>query len=423
MDDAPPLVRLPSPTLPPGLKPVPTLEGHDDERATTLRRLLEKGHVSVAPLREPKLILHSHLPHLLGSAYLLGASSTLLEELYEHEVSTLVQVDDNFIRGDAITRENWRDFLTQKSYTVAYVDFFDREIKQQNGDWRQVLKSYLCSGPEPLINGYAGGLGHPFIHLAYSWELQSPTVASEALSLGCTEYFGVHHLLDQYPPDNSTYKTTSLADVIHRIYKDKRFDNLFPEQGITNIEVLLQKRYEAVLEHWNAWHVSDSLVQLEHCCDMSVLLAIGTGNREAKYDFYLVHTMTVAHALRVLWDQFPTEQRICILRQYALFLILVYICQKKPAFEANIIDTILSVDLGGQDWESVRAKALGHQWLKDSHFFKVVRAPMAFEETYGKKDNFYLKASAKFIAEFDGWEGFGLGVEGFLPSRDGYKPT
>ncbi|GIJ90433.1 hypothetical protein Asppvi_009387 [Aspergillus pseudoviridinutans] len=423
MDEAPPLVRLPSRTLPPVLKPVFTLEGHDDERATTLRRLLEKGHVSVAPLREPKLILHSHLPHLLGSAYLLGASSTLLEELYEHEVSTLVQVDDSFIRGDAITRENWRDFLTQKSYTVAYVDFFDKEIERQNGDWRQVLKSYLFSGPEPLINGYAGGLGHPFIHLAYSWELQSPTVASEALSLGCTEYFGVHHLLDQYPPDNSTYKTTSLADVIHRIYKDKRFDNLFQEQGITNIEVLLQKRYEAVLEHWNAWHVSDSLAQLEHCCDVSVLLAIATGNREAKYDFYLVHTMTVAHALRVLWDQFPTEQRICILRQYALFLILVYICQKKPAFEANIIDKILSVDLGGQDWESVRAEALGHRWLKDSHFFKVVRAPMAFEETYGKKDNFYLKASAKFIAEFDGWEGFGLGVEGFLPNRDGYKPT
>ncbi|GFF74680.1 hypothetical protein IFM47457_03702 [Aspergillus lentulus] len=423
MDDASSLVRLSSPTLPPVLKPVFTLEGHDDERATTLRWLLEKGHASVAPLREPKLILHSHLPHLLGSAYLLGASSKLLEELYEHEITDLVHVDESFIRGDAVTPENWRDFLGQKSYTVAYVDFFDEEIKRQAGDWREVLKSYLFSGSQPLINGYAGGLGHPFIHLAYSWELQSHTVASEALSLGCTEYLPLHHLLDQYPPDNSTYKSSSFAEVIHRMYKDERFDNLFPEQGITNLEVLLQKRYEAVLEHWNAWQVSDSLVQLENCCDVSVLLAIGTGNRQAKYDFYLVHTMTVAHALRVLWDQFPKEQRACILRQYALFIILVYICQKKPAFEADIIDTILSVELGGQDWESVRAKALGHRWLKDSHFFKVVRAPMAFEETFGNKDNFYLKASAKFIAEFDGWEGFGLGVEGFLPNRDGYKPT
>jgi hypothetical protein len=64
MDDAFSLVRLPSSMPLPVLKPVFTLEGHDDERATTLRRLLEKGHVSVAPLREPKLILHSHLPHV-----------------------------------------------------------------------------------------------------------------------------------------------------------------------------------------------------------------------------------------------------------------------------------------------------------------------------------------------------------------------
>jgi hypothetical protein len=43
------------------------------------------------------------------------------------------------------------------SYTVAYVDFFDEEIKQQDGDWKRVLKSYLFSGSKPLINGYAGG--------------------------------------------------------------------------------------------------------------------------------------------------------------------------------------------------------------------------------------------------------------------------
>jgi len=64
MDEVSPLVQLPSPGLLPNLKPVVTLEGHDDERVTTLRHLLDKGHISVAPLREPKLILHSHLPHV-----------------------------------------------------------------------------------------------------------------------------------------------------------------------------------------------------------------------------------------------------------------------------------------------------------------------------------------------------------------------
>jgi hypothetical protein len=63
MDGVSSLVRLPTPALLSTLKPVVTLGSHDDDRAKTLRRLLDKGHISVAPLREPKLILHSHLPH------------------------------------------------------------------------------------------------------------------------------------------------------------------------------------------------------------------------------------------------------------------------------------------------------------------------------------------------------------------------
>lgn len=271
-------------------------------------------------------------------------------------------------------------------------------------------------------------VGHPFIHLAYAWELQSPAVATEALSLGCTENMEGHSLLDSYPADNSTYKTTSFADVIKRVHDDTRFDNLFEHQGITNIETVMRQRFQAVLEHWNAWEVTppEALQQLESICDTSVLLAIATGDRECKFDFYLVHTMTVAHALRVLWGLLPDDtRRACVLRQYALFVIMVYICQKKPAIHRDLIDAIGAVQLAGDEedgWDALVERALRHKWYKDSHFFKVVRAPKAFEETFGVKNDFYRKASAKFIAEFDGWEGFGLGVEGFLPSRDGYIP-
>ncbi|KAL3428806.1 hypothetical protein BDV09DRAFT_203840 [Aspergillus tetrazonus] len=363
----------------------------------------------------------------ISSAYFLGASAEQLEELYEHEITTLREIDDTFILGSALSRDNWRQFLGQKPYTVAYVQYFDRELERSNGDWKKVLRDYLFPGPEPLINGFCGGLGHPFIHLAYAWELQSPAVATEALSLGCTENMQGHELLDSYPPDTSTYKTTSLADVIQRVHEDSRFDNLFTHQGITNIEALMKQRFNAVLEHWNAWEVSTAtaLQQLENICDTSVLLAIATCDAQRKFDFYLVHTMTVAHALRVLWEVFPEAQRACILRQYALFVIMVYIYQKKPEIHGELIDATHSVQLGKEEedgWDALVARALRHKWYKDSHFFKVVRAPRAFEETFGCKNNFYRKAAAKFVVEFDGWEGFGVGVEGFLPSRDGYIP-
>lgn len=59
-------IRLPPPS---GLKVISPALVYDvnkfpDERTQTLRALLEKGHVTVAPLRDPELILHSHLPHV-----------------------------------------------------------------------------------------------------------------------------------------------------------------------------------------------------------------------------------------------------------------------------------------------------------------------------------------------------------------------
>jgi hypothetical protein len=59
-------VRLPLSSQQKELVPSPI---HDltqlkDARSQTLKHLLEKGHITVAPLREPNLILHSHLPHV-----------------------------------------------------------------------------------------------------------------------------------------------------------------------------------------------------------------------------------------------------------------------------------------------------------------------------------------------------------------------
>lgn len=55
---------------------------------------------------------------LLGSAYALGADSDQLTRTYEHEITQLVPIARGFIRGEAISKENWRDFLTRKECVV-----------------------------------------------------------------------------------------------------------------------------------------------------------------------------------------------------------------------------------------------------------------------------------------------------------------
>ncbi|KAI2817079.1 hypothetical protein CBS115989_6234 [Aspergillus niger] len=415
-------VQLPPPSQLRDLPPAPIYDvtKFPDERSQKLRALLQAGHVKVAPLRDPELILHSHLLHFLGSAYGLGASSDQLEKSYEHEITQLVPIARGFIRGDVITKDNWKDFLAQKQYTVAYQDFFDREVEERQGDWGKVLEEYLYTGPQPLINGCTGGLGHSLIHLAYAYEFRSKEVATQALSQGCTEYNPLHYLLDQPPSDSATYKTTSLSAVFERIRTDVRLDGLFSEPGIANLEVLQKPDHLAiVLEHWTAWEVNDPLRCFEECCDLSVILALSNGNPHDSFDFYNAHIMTVAHALRILWHYFPLQQRVSVLRQYALFGIMTYICQQRPRFDFEIIE---AVKLDGRDWDWVIDTALPHKWALDVHFFKVIRAAKAFEETFGRKDNFYLKAAVKYVTEFRGWEGYGKGVAGFIPSRDGYKP-
>lgn len=50
--------------------------------------------------------------------------------------------------------------------------------------------------------------------------------------------------------------------------------------------------------------------------------------------------MRVAHALTIHWEHFPPEHCRFILRQYALFTILAYITQQRPAIEVEAIEYV-----------------------------------------------------------------------------------
>ena len=239
-------------------------------------------------------------------------------------------------------------------------------------------------------------------------------VATESLSLGCTELDPFHDMLDRPPPDSSTYKTSSLADVIMQVHQDKRFDKVLKQPGFDNIFQLMDTHYDVLREHWSAWQVVDPLQQLEQICDVSVMLAVSSGGVETQYDFFLIHLMTVAHALRVLWHEFPEERRTMILKEYAIWTIAIYTAQLRRSFSMS---NITSVSLNGRDWDWVVGTALKHESALDSHFFKVICAPKVFAETYGEKNDFYLKAAIKFLDEFRSWTGFGLGTDGFDPSK------
>ena len=327
-----------------------------------------------------------------------------MNDIYEKEHQELEPWEDS---PGEISTFDWRDFLGDRQYQRAYVDFFEDQLVLTGYDWKLVLAKYLFEGKEPLANCLIAGLGHPLIHLGYAFEISSREVAMEALGLATTSYNFLHKYLDD--PSYSTpsaYSTSSPLEILQKVAEDKRFDNLFDHQGADNIEPLFEKHEDAVLEHWNAWKLPNPKKQFEDSQYAAVALLVGTHKRGSgrDYDFFLVHVLTTSHAVRILLPLIPEKFHVPLVRQWWLLTLAVYITQLRSKIN---IDSILNYDADVRDWAWVDKQATEGKHALDAHFVKGLRAMKEGAKTWGDAENFYLKAACRLGDEFDGWGGFG----------------
>lgn len=138
---------------------LPPVEVHNvetapEKRTRTLKHLLRANHVNHSILYH-NLQYDNHTPHILCSAYLLGASETQLREIYDAEAEELEPWEPS---PAELTRDDWREFLGDKRYQRAFVDFFeDALVMKHNYDWKKVVEEYMYGGKEPLVNCLIGG--------------------------------------------------------------------------------------------------------------------------------------------------------------------------------------------------------------------------------------------------------------------------
>ncbi len=133
---------------------VHNVETDPEKRPRTLKHLLRANHVNHSVVYH-NLQFDNHMPHILCSAYLLGASVPQLYHIYDVEAAAL----DPWVASPAeVVQSDWRDFLGDKHYQRAYVDFFeDALVLKFSYDWKKVVAEYVFKGEEPLINGLIGG--------------------------------------------------------------------------------------------------------------------------------------------------------------------------------------------------------------------------------------------------------------------------
>ncbi|KAI0021320.1 hypothetical protein F4780DRAFT_739015 [Xylariomycetidae sp. FL0641] len=383
---------------------LPPVEVHNvetapEKRPRTLKHLLKANHVNHSIIYH-KLQFDNHMPHILCSAYLLGANENHLHKIYEVEAE---QLEPWHPSPAEITQDDWRDFLGKREYQRAYVDFFeDTLVMKHNYHWKKVVEEYMFNCDQPLANCLIGGLGHPLIHLGYAFEMDSKEVAMEALGLAACQYNFFH----KYTDDSSYSKpspihSTSPLELLQKMSNDQRLQGLFKSPGLDNLETLFEKHEDLAMEYWNAWTLDDPVKQFQDSQEAAVALLVATvppGTHS--YNFFRVHLLTTSHAVRILLPFIPAKFHISLVRQWWLLTVGVYAAECCPQIDP---DYIRPGDVAGVQWNHVIDKALNGPYATDAHYVKGLRAMHEMARTWGDVHERYLAAAVRFADDFEGW--------------------
>ncbi|KAI1434697.1 cell cycle checkpoint protein RAD17 [Xylaria sp. CBS 124048] len=375
---------------------IPPVEVHNvetaaEKRPRTLKHLLRANHVNHAILYN-NYHYHNHMPHILSSAYLLGASDVQLHKIYEAEAKELEPWRPS---PAEVTENDWRDFLGNGRYQRAFVDFFEDALAlKHNYDWKKVVDEYMFGGKEPLANCLIGGLAHPLIHLGYAYEMNNKEVGIEALGLAATQYNFFHKYLDDPSYTKpSSFRSTSPLELLTRMANDKRMAGLFETPGLKNLRYLFQDHEDLVMEYWNAWSLDDPKKQFQESQEAAVSLLVATVPPGAhSYNFFIVHLLTTSHAVRILLPMIPPKFHISLVRQWWLLTIAVYTIFQCPEIDP---DYIKPDDIAGRQWHYAEDKALNGPYSTDAHFIKAVRAMREAARTWGDAHEHYLAAAIR----------------------------
>lgn len=214
-------------------------------------------------------------------------------------------------------------------------------------------------------------MAHPLIHLGYAYELESKTVAIEALALGACFYSPLHKYIDDpkytkpSPHRRGDGQEIGLLDLLNKVREDKRFDGL-EDYGSGEISKVFDEQEEAFLEYWNGWEITKPTEQFESLQRTALAILMQTPpTAKGRFDFFYVHVLTSSHAIRILLPLLPAKFHVSLLRQWWLFTLAVFIVQGRPVLSDHVAAT-------GKDrtWKHVVHAALDGPHSKDAHYVK-----------------------------------------------------
>ncbi|OZJ01975.1 hypothetical protein BZG36_04986 [Bifiguratus adelaidae] len=319
------------------------------------------------------------VPSLL-SAYDLDASDAVLEHSYRHVAAQLEKLRPS---PGVIHQGNWKEYLGQKSYYSAYVQFFDQCIGQEG-----LERTFYTIFPQ-LIPGLVVSSLSPLLHLGFGIETQHPLIVAEGLAYMCITYADPGpSLTDLVQQQRACRRPMSCTDILETIAEDKRFDGSFDQATFAaKLKVVLSSRGDLIKTYTRQWGVdglSETLL-VERLDELSVLLAnlvlsLDQTNHDPNLqppplDPYLVYTLLpVTRAVRFMIDHLPSlvdKQRLVKVLWCAT--ISYFVIQGRPA-----VNTHTPPD-DTPDWNEMILRALASG---DPRVVIVIRTLFQWEERH-----------------------------------------
>ncbi|KAK9237610.1 hypothetical protein V1525DRAFT_456651 [Lipomyces kononenkoae] len=375
-----------------------------------LHQLLRANHATYAVLYNNRRF-HNHMPHLLGSAYLLGANAKQLVDLYEAESKFLEPWKED--SPAEVTADDWRNFYGQRVYQRGYKDYFDDEVMQASYDWKRVVSKYLLADDATLLNGVIGGFAHPLIHLAYAYELDSAEIATEALTLVTTNYPSyaehIEDFVNKYEgltsPSTAKYLEEDPLVILEHIRTSKVFNTMRVDlaNDFDFPEILAEYKQE-ILVHIYKLDVTDvekTLQRLFHTASLLLTATHQPGNYQ--FDFVLLHTLTASHAVQVLFSRLMQKRRVSMIGSLWYFIVLAYISTQRPKVDQEKVLSYDGVPEKHRNWDYVVDMALTGKMKDDAHYVKAIRALKTLAGLYPASSDLYLREAVLFATEADGY--------------------
>ncbi|TFK41518.1 hypothetical protein BDQ12DRAFT_645990 [Crucibulum laeve] len=299
--------------------------------------------------------VHNHLNHHLLAAYDLGASPSLLQQIYDEEerIQRPIYLDDAG-QSISITEEIWTQYIQNPSAYASFVQFFLKQIKGLGK--KGTIEKYIFSpeandgGLVMLVRFVSGGL-HPFIQVGYGAEFGSDIMIATGLA-----QTAVHHAL---PPSIFNLDCTadevsdgiSFLEVLRCVYDSEVLQPPMPYDPNGSFKQRQEAIVDGVRDHEihricslykiNA-STNESLQRhVEEFIWTSTLLVFSTGVKEGKaprIDFFLMHLLTSSLFLPSLFDIMVNPTHKCMLiRAYVSITIFYTLASGRPRINPGLL--------------------------------------------------------------------------------------